>query len=46
VAPDLAGYQTFLLDRLMFGDTDIASFRSTIVMKKVKSTTSINVQAV
>lgn len=43
VAPDLAGYQTFLLDRLMFGDTDIASFRTTIVMKKVKSTTSIDV---
>ena len=42
-AADLAGYQAFLLDRLMFGDNDIASFRTTIVMKKVKSTTSFDV---
>ena len=42
LAEDLRGYQSFLLDRLMTGDSDIASFRSTIIMKKVKSTTKVD----
>lgn len=46
IAADLVSYQSFLLDRLMFGDSDVASFRTTVIMKKVKSTTSLDVQAI
>ncbi|WP_246801355.1 Lrp/AsnC family transcriptional regulator [Bradyrhizobium genosp. L] len=42
VSSDLASYQSFILDRLMHRDTDIASYRTTIVLRKVKSTTKID----
>jgi DNA-binding Lrp family transcriptional regulator len=45
LAPDLVGYQSFLLDRLMSNESDIASFRTTIIMKKVKSTTKVELAA-
>ena len=43
VSSDLAQYQAFVLDRLMFKEHEIASFRTTIIMRKVKSTTKIDV---
>ncbi|WP_166299270.1 Lrp/AsnC family transcriptional regulator [Bradyrhizobium sp. 2S1] len=42
VSSDLACYQSFILDRLMHRDTDIASYRTTIILRKVKSTTKID----
>ncbi|WP_426437604.1 Lrp/AsnC family transcriptional regulator [Bradyrhizobium genosp. P] len=42
VSSDLARYQSFILDRLMHPDTDIASYRTTIILQKVKSTTKID----
>ncbi|MBR0800087.1 Lrp/AsnC family transcriptional regulator [Bradyrhizobium jicamae] len=42
VSSDLARYQSFILDRLMHPDTDIASYRTTIILRKVKSTTKID----
>lgn len=42
VSSDLASYQSFILDRLMHRDTDIASYRTTIILRKVKSTTRID----
>ncbi|QIG95460.1 MULTISPECIES: Lrp/AsnC family transcriptional regulator [unclassified Bradyrhizobium] len=42
VSSDLARYQSFILDRLMHRDTDIASYRTTIILRKVKSTTRID----
>lgn len=42
VSSDLASYQSFILDRLMHPDTDIASYRTTIILRKVKSTTKID----
>ena len=42
VSSDLASYQSFILDRLMHPDSDIASSRTTIIMRKVKSTTKID----
>ena len=42
VSSDLARYQSFILDRLMHQDTDIASYRTTIILRKVKSTTKID----
>ncbi|UGY19428.1 Lrp/AsnC family transcriptional regulator [Bradyrhizobium septentrionale] len=42
VSSDLARYQSFILDRLMQRDTDIASYRTTIILRKVKSTTKID----
>ena len=42
VSSDLARYQSFILDRLMHPDTDIASYRTTIVLRKIKSTTKID----
>ncbi len=41
VSSDLASYQSFILDRLMHPDSDIASYRTTIILRKVKSTTKI-----
>jgi Lrp/AsnC family leucine-responsive transcriptional regulator len=46
LAPDLVGYQSFLLDRLMSNESDIASFRTTIIMKKVKSSTKVELASV
>lgn len=43
--PDLDAYQNFQLDCLMKGDSEIAALRSTIIMRKIKRTTSLNVQA-
>jgi DNA-binding Lrp family transcriptional regulator len=45
LAADLPDYQGFLLDRLMSSDSDIASFRSTIIMKTVKSTTKVDLSS-
>jgi DNA-binding Lrp family transcriptional regulator len=45
LAPNLDAYQSFQLDRLMVGDSEIAALRSTIIMRKVKSTTVLNVEA-
>jgi Lrp/AsnC family transcriptional regulator, repressor for azl operon len=42
VSSDLARYQSFILDRLMHPDTDIASYRTTIILRKNKSTTKID----
>ena len=42
VSSDLASYQSFILDRLMHPDSDIASYRTTIILRKVKSTTKID----
>lgn len=42
VSSDLASYQSFILDRLMHPDTGIASYRTTIILRKVKSTTKID----
>ena len=42
VSSDLASYQSFILDRLMHPDTDIASYRTTSILRKVKSTTRID----
>ncbi|MEZ5784277.1 MAG: Lrp/AsnC family transcriptional regulator [Rhizobiaceae bacterium] len=38
---DIQSYQEFLLDRLMHQEHEIASFRTTMIMRKVKSTTRI-----
>ena len=38
---DIQSYQKFLLDRLMHQEHEIASFRTTMIMRKVKSTTRI-----
>lgn len=43
VSANLARYQAFILDRLMFREHEIASFRTTIIMKKVKATTFVDV---
>ncbi|WP_229194121.1 Lrp/AsnC family transcriptional regulator [Bradyrhizobium acaciae] len=42
VSSDLARYQSFILDRLMHPDSDIASYRTTIILRKIKSTTKID----
>lgn len=42
VSSDLARYQSFILDRLMDRDTDIASYRTTIILRKIKSTTKLD----
>ena len=38
---DIQSYQEFLWDRLMHQEHEIASFRTTMIMRKVKSTTRI-----
>jgi DNA-binding Lrp family transcriptional regulator len=43
--PDLEAYQNFQLDYLMKGDSEIASMRSTIIMRKIKKTTRLYVKA-
>lgn len=42
--PNLEAYQSFQLDSLMGGDSEIAAMRSTIIMRKIKATTRMNVQ--
>jgi Lrp/AsnC family leucine-responsive transcriptional regulator len=42
--PDLDAYQSFQLDCLMKGDSEIAALRSTIIMRKVKRTTRLHVE--
>lgn len=44
VTHSLEDYQTFQLDRLMTCDSEIAALRSTIIMRKVKSTTRLPVR--
>jgi Lrp/AsnC family transcriptional regulator, leucine-responsive regulatory protein len=41
--PDLETYQAFQLDRLMRGDSEISAMRSTIIMRKIKTTTRLSV---
>lgn len=41
---DLEAYQTFQLDCLMNGNSEIAAMRSTIIMRKIKTTTDMAVQ--
>jgi DNA-binding Lrp family transcriptional regulator len=43
--PDLDAYQNFQLDCLMKGDSEIAALRSTIIMRKIKRTTRLDVEA-
>lgn len=43
--PDLDAYQNFQLDCLMKGDSEIAALRSTIIMRKIKRTTRLHVEA-
>jgi len=43
VSPSLEDYQSFQLDKLMTNDSEIAALRSTIIMRKVKSTTRLPV---
>jgi Lrp/AsnC family leucine-responsive transcriptional regulator len=40
----LEDYQSFQLDRLMAGDSEIAAMRSTIIMRKVKATTRLPIE--
>lgn len=40
----LEDYQAFQLDKLMTNDSEIAALRSTIIMRKVKSTTKLPVE--
>lgn len=44
VTASLEDYQSFQLDRLMTSDSEIAALRSTIIMRKVKTTTRMPVE--
>jgi Lrp/AsnC family transcriptional regulator, leucine-responsive regulatory protein len=44
VTRSLEDYQSFQLDKLMTSDSEIAALRSTIIMRKVKSTTRLPVE--
>ncbi len=46
LVPSLEEYQTFQLDKLMTGNSEIAAMRSTIIMRKIKSTTRLPVEGV
>jgi Lrp/AsnC family leucine-responsive transcriptional regulator len=43
--PNLDAYQSFQLDCLMKGDSEIAAMRSTIIMRRIKRTTCLHVEA-
>lgn len=44
VAGSLEDYQAFQLDKLMTNESEIAALRSTIIMRKVKSTTKLPIR--
>jgi Lrp/AsnC family leucine-responsive transcriptional regulator len=43
MTPNLESYQAFQTDKLMIGESEIAAMRSTLVMRKIKSTTRLPV---
>jgi DNA-binding Lrp family transcriptional regulator len=43
--PNLEAYQSFQLDCLMKGDSEIAAMRSTLIMRKIKRVTSFHIDA-
>jgi Lrp/AsnC family leucine-responsive transcriptional regulator len=45
MAASLEDYRSFQLDKLMTSDSEIAALRSTIIMRKVKYTTRLPVEA-
>jgi DNA-binding Lrp family transcriptional regulator len=40
----LEDYQSFQLDKLMIGESEIAALRSTIIMRKIKATTRLPIR--